>query len=71
VRREYGHVDDAAWRTGRAAVLRALLDRQHLFAPSLGLDDWEARARANLTAELATLDAAISGGGSPAGRGAP
>ena len=58
VRREYSHVDDAAWRAGRAAVLRALLERPHLFAPSLGLEDWEARARANLTAELATLGAA-------------
>ena len=27
VRAEYGHVDDAAWATGRAAVLRGLLDR--------------------------------------------
>lgn len=55
VRREYAHVDDDGWRHGRAAVLRALLDRPHLFAPGLGLDDWEARARANLTAELASL----------------
>jgi predicted metal-dependent HD superfamily phosphohydrolase len=55
VRREYAHVDDAGWRSGRAAVLRSLLDRPHLFAPDLGLDEWEARARANLTAELASL----------------
>lgn len=55
VRREYSHVDDDRWRAGRSAVLRALLARQHLFAPVLGLDEWEARARANLTAELAEL----------------
>jgi predicted metal-dependent HD superfamily phosphohydrolase len=55
VRREYAHVDDAGWRSGRAAVLRSLLDRPHLFARELGLDDWETRARANLTAELASL----------------
>ena len=57
VRREYAHVDDAAWRTGRAAVLRTLLDRAHLFAPELGLDEWERRARANVTSELASLGA--------------
>jgi predicted metal-dependent HD superfamily phosphohydrolase len=57
VRREYAHVDDEAWRAGRSQVLRALLASPALFAPELGLDDWEARARANLTAELATLDA--------------
>lgn len=57
VRREYAHVDDAAWRAGRSQVLRSLLARPALFTPELGLDDWEARARANLTAELAMLDA--------------
>jgi predicted metal-dependent HD superfamily phosphohydrolase len=55
VRREYAHVDDAGWRAGRSAVLRRLLDRPRLFASDLGLDDWEARARANMAAELASL----------------
>ena len=55
VRREYAHVTDDDWRTGRSAVLHDLLDRPHLFAPVLGLFDWEHRARANITAELATL----------------
>jgi predicted metal-dependent HD superfamily phosphohydrolase len=55
VRREYAHVDDAGWRVGRAAVLRGLLARPHLFAPELELDEWERRARANLTSELASL----------------
>ncbi len=55
VRREYAHVTDDDWRSGRAAVLHGLLDRPHLFAPGLGLVDWEHRARANMTAELATL----------------
>jgi predicted metal-dependent HD superfamily phosphohydrolase len=55
VRREYGHVGDDAWRTGRSAVLRGLLDRPHIFAPDLDLHDWEHRARANITAELASL----------------
>lgn len=55
VRREYAQVDDRDWRVGRSAVLRRLLDRRHLFAPGLGLGDWEQRARANMAAELATL----------------
>jgi predicted metal-dependent HD superfamily phosphohydrolase len=58
VRREYSHVDAESWRTGRGRVLRSLLDRPHLFPPSLELDDWERRARANLTAELASLSSA-------------
>jgi predicted metal-dependent HD superfamily phosphohydrolase len=55
VRREYAHVDDDAWRAGRAHVLRTLLARPRLFAPELELDDWERRARANLTSELASI----------------
>ena len=55
VRREYAHIDDGAWRVGRAAVLRRLLARPRLFAPELGLDEWERRARANLTSELASI----------------
>jgi len=55
VRREYTHVSDDEWQVGRAAVLRGLLDRRHLFAPALDLNEWEHRARANITAELATL----------------
>jgi predicted metal-dependent HD superfamily phosphohydrolase len=55
VRREYAHLDDDTWRIGRAGVLRALLARPCLFAPDLELDEWERRARANLTSELASL----------------
>lgn len=57
IRREYAHVVDDDWRAGRAAVLRSLLERPAIFDPSLGLDGWERRARANITAELATLAA--------------
>jgi predicted metal-dependent HD superfamily phosphohydrolase len=53
VRREYGHLDDDAWRSGRSAVLRGLIERTRLFPD--GLDDWERRARANIAAELADL----------------
>ena len=55
VRREYSHVDDEAWRAGRAAVLRSFLDRAAIYDPALGLGAWERRARANLTAELVSL----------------
>jgi predicted metal-dependent HD superfamily phosphohydrolase len=55
VRRDYAHLDDAAWRAGRSAFLRATLERDHIFPPTLDLDDWERRARANLSAELAAL----------------
>jgi predicted metal-dependent HD superfamily phosphohydrolase len=56
VRAEYAHVDAAAWRVGRAAVLRALLDRPALFHTRV-MAARETTARANLTAELASLRA--------------
>lgn len=55
VRAEYRHVDAERWTTGRSEVLRRFLARSAIYAPSLSLDTWERRARANLTAELATL----------------
>jgi predicted metal-dependent HD superfamily phosphohydrolase len=56
VRAEYGHVDDRAFASGRAAVLRGLLARDPMFSTSTGRDRWEAAARANVTAELARLE---------------
>ncbi|MEO3978666.1 hypothetical protein [Streptomyces sp. CAU 1734] len=55
VRQEYGFVPDDAFRTGRAAVLRRLLALPRLFHTPHGAHAWEARARANLTAELGLL----------------
>lgn len=55
VRSEYAHVDDAAWRVGRSAVLRRFLDRPVVFATEQMRAERERRARANLAAELATL----------------
>ena len=55
VRAEYAHVDDEAWRTGRARVLQQFLDRPAIFATATMRAEREHRARANLTAELATL----------------
>jgi predicted metal-dependent HD superfamily phosphohydrolase len=57
VRREYAHVDDAAFAVGRAQVLSTLLDRPALFRTSHGRSVWEKPARANVTAELGRLRA--------------
>jgi len=59
VRREYGHLDDAEWRHGRAELIRGLLSRERLFHTDLGRGSWEPSARANLEAELASLTAAV------------
>ena len=56
MRTEYAHVPDAEWRVGRAAVLRGFTERTAIYPPVLGLDSWERQARANLAAELATLE---------------
>ena len=55
VREEYAHLDDATFRSGRAAVLRSLLDRPALFRTEHGRTTWEGPARANVTAELSRL----------------
>ncbi|MEU2586095.1 hypothetical protein ABZ612_24685 [Streptomyces avermitilis] len=56
VREEYAFVPDAAFRAGRAAVLRQLLDLPRLFRTPYGEPEWEERARENLREELARLD---------------
>ena len=56
VRAEYRHVTDDEWRTGRGAVLEAFLGRSAIYATATARAWWEERARANLTAELTTLD---------------
>jgi predicted metal-dependent HD superfamily phosphohydrolase len=55
VRDEYRHVPDDLFRAGRLAVLRGLLDLPHLYALAPLRDAWEARARANLAAEINAL----------------
>ncbi len=57
VRFEYGHVADSDWVTGRSAVLRSFVARDHIFPAALNLHTWEARARANIAAELGALNA--------------
>jgi predicted metal-dependent HD superfamily phosphohydrolase len=55
VRAEYAHVPDELFRPGRAAVLQSLLDLPALFRTPYGTEQWQARAVANLTAELVDL----------------
>jgi predicted metal-dependent HD superfamily phosphohydrolase len=55
VRAEYRHVDDDAWRIGRRRVLRSFLDRRWIYSTPTGRHRWEEPARANLSAELASL----------------
>lgn len=55
VRVEYGHLGDAEWRAGRAAFVRSLLDRDHLYTTPTMRARGEDVARRNLTAELDRL----------------
>jgi predicted metal-dependent HD superfamily phosphohydrolase len=55
VRRDYAHISDAEFTSGRAAVLHELAGRERLFHTTYGREHWEARARANLSRELGGL----------------
>ena len=57
VRFEYGHVPDEQWRVGRTAALRMFLDRPRIYATAAMFAAREARARHNITAEIAALAA--------------
>lgn len=57
IRDEYGHVPDDAFRSGRTRMIESLLAAPNLYRTPLGRQRWEARARANLTAELQSLRA--------------
>ncbi|MFF3487529.1 hypothetical protein ACFYXC_30245 [Streptomyces sp. NPDC002701] len=55
VREEYAFVPPDAFRAGRAAILRQLLDLPRLFHTPYGTKEWEDPARRNLTDELTLL----------------
>ncbi|MEU2225480.1 hypothetical protein [Streptomyces sp. NPDC018347] len=55
VREEYHFVPNDAFRAGRSAVLRQLLDLPRLFRTPHGEEHWTATARHNLAAELEML----------------
>ncbi|MFF4118431.1 HD domain-containing protein [Streptomyces sp. NPDC001714] len=58
VREEYHFVPSDAFRAGRSAILRQLLDLPHLFRTPYGRTEWEPTARYNLAAELEMLSTA-------------
>ncbi|WP_371548414.1 hypothetical protein OG266_24410 [Streptomyces sp. NBC_00554] len=58
VREEYAFVPAEAFREGRAAILRQLLDLPRLFRTPYGEREWERRARENLRTELTRLGSA-------------
>ncbi|GGN26758.1 HD domain-containing protein [Streptomyces fuscichromogenes] len=58
VREEYHFVPNDAFRAGRSAVLRQLLDLPQLFRTPHGRTEWEPAARHNLAAELEMLSTA-------------
>ncbi|MEU1178172.1 hypothetical protein ABZ464_11050 [Streptomyces sp. NPDC005820] len=55
VREEYHFVPNDAFRAGRAAILRQLLELPRLFRTPYGAERWEATARYNLRSELELL----------------
>jgi predicted metal-dependent HD superfamily phosphohydrolase len=57
VRAEYEHLSDEVFTAGRIAVLEHLLGLPRLYRSPAVPDEWTARARANLTAELSLLRA--------------
>jgi predicted metal-dependent HD superfamily phosphohydrolase len=64
IRQEYAHVPDRDFKTGRAAVLDALLAAPRLYRLQ-ALAPVEAAARRNLTAELSLLRSGCAGDGEP------
>lgn len=52
IRREYAHVPDELYRSGRRQVLEGFLARERIFRTEL---HWEEAARANLAGEIAGL----------------
>jgi len=55
VRREYAHVSDTDFATGRATILADLLGKPTLFHTAHARDHWEEAARANVRRELTEL----------------
>lgn len=65
VRQEYAHVDVAAYRDGRLAILEPLARRDTLYRTGHARRTWEQPARVNLAREITRLTAPRSAGGAP------
>ncbi len=57
IREEYAAIPDAAYRLGRAQILRGLADREHVYRTDYARSEWEPQARNNLDRELDRLAA--------------
>jgi predicted metal-dependent HD superfamily phosphohydrolase len=55
IRREYGHVPTALYRLGRRQILEGFLARKCIYRTPQLAERWEARARANISEEIAQL----------------
>lgn len=55
IRKEYDWVPEEAYRSGRAEVLRRVLATPHIYRTGPMVEEGEARARANIQAELERL----------------
>jgi predicted metal-dependent HD superfamily phosphohydrolase len=55
VRKEYSWASDAAWCKGRATVLTAFLNREKIFYSDIFREQYENRARQNITRSLSRL----------------
>jgi predicted metal-dependent HD superfamily phosphohydrolase len=55
IRREYRHIPDKLYRTGRQRILREFLARERIFGTDQLHMLWEERARANILGEIADL----------------
>lgn len=55
VRADFAHVGETDFRIGRAAVLRDLASKPHLFHTPQARELWESAARANLEREISEL----------------
>jgi predicted metal-dependent HD superfamily phosphohydrolase len=62
VRREYGWVPDAMFRTTRAKILKEFLGRPHLYCTAHFRERYEAQARRNLQHSLGYLEGHSAGG---------
>jgi predicted metal-dependent HD superfamily phosphohydrolase len=55
VRLEYGHLNESAWKKGRAAVLEDFVSRDRLYSTDQFQRDFGVVAKRNMSRELAEL----------------